>query len=252
MRQPSSRQIQTSLLAALTVTILLAAWYVARQTPLAQIAAQENALRQWIVDSPVRAFLIGVVVYTISSLIPGTSGKSIVFGWLYGFVHGVVIVLIGLTAAAMMTFWLSRGLLRPLVESRFGLLVHRLNSIIAKDPAACMLTLQFANMPYTLINYLAGASRLNAWTFCWTTFVGLLPGTLLFVYVGTTLPTLEQLLSEGVLSLIDPQLLGSLMLLAVVPFTVRWCIRRWSSPVKPAPLERHESRSHSGSARGMP
>ena len=55
-------------------------------------------------------------------------------------------------------------------------------------------------LPFSIVSYAAGAARVPTWRFLWTTAVGYLPITAIFVYFGTRL--------EGI-SLTDPLVLGS-------------------------------------------
>ena len=63
-------------------------------------------------------------------------------------------------------------------------------------------------------------------TFVWTTAVGLIPGTVLLVGLGAGLPSLDELLEHGVMSLIRPVVLVALMAIALIPWVVRWILRR--------------------------
>ena len=188
---------------------------------LAEIAAQEQQLRTSIGQATWLAFAIGVAVYYVTSLIPGTSGKSIVVGWLFGVAQGVAIVLLGLTAAALTTFSLSRFLLRDVVESRLAVFQRRLNNALESDGAFYLLTLRMLHVPYTLLNYVCGVCRVSWWTFAWTTAVGLLPGTCVFVFLGANLPTLHELITDGAEQLISPWLWLALLATGLLPWLAR-------------------------------
>ena len=163
-----------------------------RFVSLEQLAAHEAQLRDLIATSPWAALVVGLSVYYIASLVPGSWGKAIVVGWLFGFWQGVLIVDVALTAAAITTFALSRYVLRDAVEGRMWVFLLRLNRAIAQDGAFYLLTLRLFHVPYSLVNWGAGASRVSAFAFAWTTMLGLLPGTVVAVLVGTRLPTLQQ------------------------------------------------------------
>jgi uncharacterized membrane protein YdjX (TVP38/TMEM64 family) len=47
--------------------------------------------------------------------------------------------------------------------------------------------------PTFLINTLAGLTSISLWTFVWTTFVGIIPGSLLYTYAGQKLYTITSL-----------------------------------------------------------
>lgn len=206
------------------------AWYVKNHVSLEQLIEQENRLRDYIADKPWRAFLAGLGIYAVVSLVPGTSGKSVIFSWLFGFWRGVIMIILGLTAAAMVIFALSRYVFRERIENRYGRFLTLLNKHIRKEGAFYLLTLRMAHAPYSIINLASGASRVETWTFCWTTMVGLLPGTLVWAYVGARLPSLAELSTKGADSLLDAPLIAALVLSALLPFLIRLCVSKLGIP----------------------
>lgn len=214
------------------------AWYVQTHVTLEQLVVQEERAREGIGLRPWRSFAIGLAIYTMVSLVPGTSGKSVVFGWLFGFLRGVIIVIIGLVAAALVMFYLSRFIFRAEIEHRYGKFLSVLNRHLEKEGAFYLLALRMAHLPYTIINLASGASRVRVSTFCWTTAVGLLPGTLVFVWVGIRLPSLDELVEQGAGSLVDAPLIAALMLSALFPLLFRWGAARLGV------LRRMDSASH--------
>lgn len=186
------------------------------------LVEHEIQLRAAIERHPVAAWLIGLAVYFFVSLIPGTSGKSIICGWFFGFWQAVLMVDVALTAAALSMFWFSRYLIHDAIESRFGLYLQGLNRHLKRDGPFYLLFLRMAHVPFTFVNYSSGALAIRTSTFAWTTSVGLLPGTIVFVFVGTQLPTLAELIGEGVGRLLDPWLLAALVLTGIFPLGIRW------------------------------
>jgi uncharacterized membrane protein YdjX (TVP38/TMEM64 family) len=202
------------------------AWYAKTHLTLEGLVMQEQQLRESIELWPWRSFAIGLAIYAVVSLIPGTSGKSVIFGWLFGFWRALIIVIVGLTAAAVAMFYLSRLIFRHEIESRYGRFLTTLNRHLQKEGAFYLLTLRMAHFPYSIINLASGASRVRVQTFCWTTAVGLLPGTIVYVWVGIRLPSLDELVRRGAGSLIDAPLIAALALSAVSPVLFRWFARR--------------------------
>ncbi len=205
--------------------IVIGSWLARESVSIERIAKYEAHLRELIAQNPYQSLAAGIALYFVASLIPGTGGKSIVFGWLFGLWLGVAIVEIGLTAAAVISFFLSRYVLREVIESRWSHWLTRLDSAAARDGAFYLLTLRMFHTPFTLINYLAGASDLSIRTFVWTTSLGLLPGTIVFVFLGTRLPTLRQLSENGVHSLVEPWLVVALIATGTVPWALRRLVR---------------------------
>ena len=74
-------------------------------------------------------------------------------------------------------------------------------------------------LPFSLVSYAAGAARVPAWRFVWTTAVGYLPITAIAVYLGSRIEEL---------SLTDPLVLGSAAALVALLFGGHWVMRRQS------------------------
>lgn len=203
-------------------------------TSLEVLVRRETSLRTAIQNNPFQSWLIGFGVYFVTSLIPGTGGKSMIFGWLFGLWSAVLMVDAALTLAALVTFFISRYLIRDLVESRFGVRVDRLNQHLERDGPFYLLQLRMAHAPFSFINYVSGALRIPTVTFWWTTQLGILPGTAVFVFAGSRLPTLRELSEQGPIELLDPWLVGGLLLTAVLPVLIRKLTRMFG-PAKLSP-----------------
>lgn len=202
------------------------AWYLKNHLSLPQLVEQEQRLRASIALRPWRTFAVGLAIYAVVSLVPGTSGKSIIFGWLFGFWRAVPLILAGLTIAAVATFYFSRYGFRSWIERHYGGFLAALNRHLQREGAFYLLTLRMAHFPYSIINLASGASRVALSTFCWTTALGLLPGTMIFAFVGIRLPSLDELARQGAESLIDGPLLAAMALSALFPWVFRFALRR--------------------------
>jgi uncharacterized membrane protein YdjX (TVP38/TMEM64 family) len=214
------------LLILVVATILLCAlaWYVNSHFSLVQLAEQEGRVRDYIALNPWTAFFVGFGIYAGLSLVPGTGGKGIVYGWLFGFWQAVTIVTVGLTLAAMAIFSLSRYLFRESIERRYTNPVSLRNKHLVREGAFYLLALRMAHAPYSIVNPISGASRVPAWTFCWTTALGLLPANTIWVYVGVRLPSLQELASSGPGSFIDPPLILAMVGCAALAPLIRWIL----------------------------
>lgn len=224
----TKRKLIVFTLVAIFLTTL--AWYLNNYVSLEELAGQESRLRAAIATNPWRSFAIGFCIYTVVALVPGTGGKAIVYGWIFGFWQAVVIVTVGLAIAAMAIFSLSRYLVRESVERRYPHFLAFINRHLEKDVAFYLVTLRVLHAPYSIVNPAIGASRVRTWTFLWTTVVGLLPANALWVYVGMRLPSLRELADHGPESFINLPLIGALILCATLPFLFRWLINRYGFP----------------------
>jgi uncharacterized membrane protein YdjX (TVP38/TMEM64 family) len=201
-------------------------WYMKNYFSLEALVAQEERVREAIDRRPWRSFALGLVIYSVVSLVPGTSGKSVVFAWLFGFWQGLALIILGLTTAAMVIFNLSRYVFHGWIKRRYGRFLSGLNRHLHREGAFYLLTLRMAHFPFTIVNLVSGASGVRAHTFCWTTCLGLIPGSAVFAYVGTRLPSLNELSAHGVSSLVDKPLITALATSATFPFAFRFVARK--------------------------
>ncbi|MFM1896189.1 MAG: hypothetical protein RLZZ385_1263 [Pseudomonadota bacterium] len=227
----TKRRHHKALVLGLTVLVLVAvSWYANQYVSLDELARQEAQLRDYIALNGWRAMLLGFGVYLALAFIPGTGGKAIVWGWLFGFWPALITVSLGLTIAAMCIFWLSRYLFQEAIERRYASFLLLMNNHLEKEGAFYLLTLRMAHAPFSIVNPVSGASRVRSWTFLWTTFIGLLPANVIWIVVGIRLPSLHELAAAGAASFIDLPLVLALIGCALLPVVVRWLVSRFSIP----------------------
>ena len=217
------------------------AWYGHRYASLEALAQHEWELRSAIAQHPWQAFFIGLGVFTLLSLVPGAVGKTVVSGWLFGFWAALAISSIGLTLAALAAFELSRYLLRDWVEDRLGGIIGWINRVLEREGVFYLLVVRLMHAPYTAVNYSAGASRVRPGTLVWTTFAGLFPSNAVHAWLGAQLPTLDELARDGPMRLLEPWLVVAWIVLATLPFVVRWSVRA----VRGRPVDRLGDMEHS-------
>jgi uncharacterized membrane protein YdjX (TVP38/TMEM64 family) len=189
------------------------------------IVDHEQSLREQVASHPVLSWCIGVFTYFAISLIPGTAGKSVVYGWLFGFWKALAMVELGLTAAAVVSFLCGRFLARDIVRRKWRSRLRIASRRFMRDGAFYLLALRLSHAPFTLVNYGAGALKIPLSTFCWTTFVGILPGTIAFTFAGTRVPSLSIVAEQGIWALLDVSLLLAVMIVAVLPLILHYIVR---------------------------
>jgi uncharacterized membrane protein YdjX (TVP38/TMEM64 family) len=199
---------------------------------LDQIIEKDDWLRDVIQSNPATAIMLGFAIYCVTSLVPGASGKSILFGWLFGFWWATLIGNFGLTVAALSTFFVSRFFLRDFIERKFANQLAWLNRAISADGGYYLVILRLLHVPYTFLNYTCGASVMHARTFWWATQLGMLPGCMIFAYAGSRLPTLREFSDQGLISVLDPWLFTALLASGLIPIIARWIYRRFPVRLK--------------------
>lgn len=199
---------------------------VRRYGQLETIADYELQLRGRVERFPLISFAIGLLLYTLLSLVPGTTGKSFVFGWIFGFWPALVQANVGLTIAAVITFLLSRYVFRDVIQSKFGYYVMRFNKALEREGGYVVISLRMLHAPFSFVNYTLGTTSITTKTFWWSTQIGLLPGNVVFVLAGAQLPTLRELLTQGAPAIITPPFVAACVLMAVFPWVIRAIVNR--------------------------
>ncbi len=133
------------------------------------------------------AFLVIYIAVTALSL-PGAAIMTLVGGALFGVVAGTILVSFASSIGATLAFLAARFLLRDWVRSRFGERMKPLNDGVAREGAFYLFALRLVPIfPFWLINLAMGLTVIRTWTFYWVSQVGMLAGTIVFVYAGTQL-----------------------------------------------------------------
>jgi uncharacterized membrane protein YdjX (TVP38/TMEM64 family) len=133
-------------------------------------------------------------------------------GFAYGFFPALMLMMVGWVLSGLICWAVGHRVARPLFDRWFGSSrFERVERAIERGGPLLLIAMRLIPiLPFSIVSYAAGAARVPAWRFVWTTVVGYLPITAIAVYFGTRL--------EG-LSLTDPLVLGSavalLALLAV-------------------------------------
>jgi len=183
-------------LAAVAGVIAIAYTQFRDQLSLDYLADQEAALRQFRTGHPILVYGIAFLAYVaITGLsLPGAAAMTLLMGWYFGFWRALVLVSFASTAGATIAFLLSRYLLREAVQRKFGDRLSSFNEALRREGAFYLFTLRLIPaVPFFVINVVMGLTPIRVWTYWWVSQVGMLAGTMVYVYAGSSIPTLEQL-----------------------------------------------------------
>jgi uncharacterized membrane protein YdjX (TVP38/TMEM64 family) len=220
------------ILVIFVATLVVLAMLSRRHLSLEAMIEVEARLRTWLGTHQILGFAAGFAIYFAVSLIPGTTGKAIIAAWLYGFWVGLVLVNVGLTLAALVSFWFIRYAVRDLVASRFGPRLARVNKALEHDGPGYLFVARVLHTPFSITNYVMGATRIPSRGFWWSTQLGILPGNLIYVYAGAQAPTLEQIAEHGLSALLSPGLIAAFIAVSVLPLIIRSQVRRMMAFVR--------------------
>jgi len=208
----------------LIAAVLLMVWWNA-DVSLQDMLAAQRELAMHFMEHPTLVTLIyfGVFVLITTLCLPGAGVLMLVGGGCMGFGLCMVVSTAASALGALLTMLFARHYFRSSVESRFANKLNEINKGIEKNEIAYLLSLRLAPIiPFVAFNLLAGLTRVRPWTFLWTSFLGMLPGTMLYVNAGNELSKVNRL--EELISL---EVVISLAALALVPFLIQWGTRQF-------------------------
>jgi uncharacterized membrane protein YdjX (TVP38/TMEM64 family) len=217
--------------------------YLSLQT----LAEHEAAFRQYQQEHPAVLFALAFVAYVaVTGLsLPGAAAMTLLMGWLFGFVEAVILVSFASTTGATLAFLLSRYLFRDGIQRRFGDRLRKFNDALEREGAFYLFSLRLIPaVPFFVINVVMGLTPVRLRTYWWVSQVGMLPGTGVFVFAGSNVPSLQELAQTGVGGILDAKLIVSFVLLGLFPLTVKKFIGLW----KPARRVNQTERESDGSA----
>lgn len=208
----------------LVAAVLLLVWLSA-DVSLQDMLAAQRELAMHFMDNPtlVTVIYFGVFVLLTALCLPGAGVLMLVGGGCMGFGLCMVVSTAASALGALLTMLFARHFFRSSVESRFANKLNDINKGIEKNEVAYLLSLRLAPIiPFVAFNLLAGLTRVKPWTFLWTSFLGMLPGTMLYVNAGNELAKVN-----GLEELISLEVVISLAALALVPFLIQWGTRQF-------------------------
>lgn len=183
------------------------------------IKAQQGAFAAYYAENTLSTLLLFFIVYVaVTALsLPGAAIMTLLAGALFGLVTGVIMVSFASTLGATLAFLVSRYLLRDTIASRYPDKLKAINAGIEKEGALYLFALRLVPLfPFFVINLLMGITSFRTITFTWVSQLGMLAGTIVYVYAGTQLGQLDSL--SGILS---PGLIFAFVLLGVFPMIAK-------------------------------
>jgi uncharacterized membrane protein YdjX (TVP38/TMEM64 family) len=133
--------------------------------------------------------IIYMLLYAVgpSFLVPGAV-MTIAAGLAFGTGWGSVYSLIGADVGAVVAFGAGRWLGKSFVERIVGERFHEVLRKIARNGFQIIFYLRMVPViPYNALNLLAGASPIKFKDYFWASMIGMIPGTILFAFLGDAL-----------------------------------------------------------------
>ena len=227
--QPLNGYVRLVVFLILAAVIGLGYYLFRDRLTLEYFASQETHWKHFADQHPVSIYLVAYLIYAgITGLsLPGAVPLTLTYGWFFGFWKGLVLVSFASTTGATLAFLTSRYLFRASIQSRYQNKFQQINQQFEKEGAFYLFFMRLVvAFPFFLINVVMGLTTIRTLTFWWVSQTGMLPGTAVFVYAGTSFPTLQDLSKHGAKGILTPQLIFAFILLGTFPFLVKLITQR--------------------------
>ena len=207
-------------LGAIFVVALVAFFALGWQRYLTLDAAKANrdALLAFTSEHYAAALAIAFLTYAGATALslPGGLVLSLTMGFLFGRWVGTALVVVAATIGATLVFLAARYLLADAARRRMGALGEKVNAGFTENALNYLLFLRLVPLfPFFLVNLAPAFTNIRLSTFVAGTFVGIIPGTFVYVNLGQTLGRIESL--SGLVSVETLGALALLGMLALVP-----------------------------------
>jgi uncharacterized membrane protein YdjX (TVP38/TMEM64 family) len=164
----------------------------------AEIMASLMAFEKQSMEMPIVASFILIGLKTISAVLglPGTP-LTLLSGSLFGKFLGTIIALIGNTLGAAAAFLLSRYVFRDYVEKNILPKYPKMKEYdekLQRKGFSTVVALRLIPLfPFNALNFLFGVTSVPFKKYVLGSFIGMIPGTFIFVYFGQSLRMLSVL-----------------------------------------------------------
>src|SRR5437762_11050206 len=168
------------------IVIVIALFLAMKFLPVQQWLGSFN---DWVGQMGAVGIFIFIGVYAVATVLlaPGAI-LTIGAGFSFSLTKGFLAVSAGSTLGAALAFLVSRFIARDKVEAiaKRNDKFRNIDSAIGKQGAKLIFLLRLSPViPFNLSNYLYGLTGVRFWPYVLASWIGMMPGTFLYVYIGT-------------------------------------------------------------------
>ena len=147
-----------------------------------------QAFHRWIRQLGVWGGVMFAGVYILCTVLPAPGiPLSLVAGLAFGVVWGVILVLVSATIGATLAFLVARYLARDKVAemAKRHPKLQAIDKAVSEEGWTMVALLRLSPLiPFHFQNYFYGVTDIKFWQYVSATLVGMVPGTLMYVYLG--------------------------------------------------------------------
>jgi len=168
------------------IVIIVAVFLATRFLPVQQWLRSFN---DWVGQMGTAGIFIFIAVYAVATVLlaPG-SILTIGAGFAFDLWKGFLAVSAGSTLGAALAFLVARFVARDKIEAiaKGNEKFRKIDNAIGKQGAKLIFLLRLSPVvPFNLSNYFYGLTGVKFWPYVLASWIGMMPGTFLYVYIGT-------------------------------------------------------------------
>ncbi len=178
-------------------------------------------------------FVTAAIIYTVGYIVvvafslPGGAIMSLAGGFLFGVVAGSILTVIGATIGATALFMAAKTAFADVLRAKAGAAVQRMSDGFRDNAFSYLLFLRLIPVfPFWLVNLVPALLRVPLAIYVTATFLGIMPGTVVYVSVGNGLGAVFDAGETPNLGIIfQPEILLPLIglaILSLVPILYKW------------------------------
>lgn len=174
---------------AVFVIIFILIWATGLQDYFSfqNIAENQVALETYVDSQLTYAILayMGIYIVSVAFSLPGATILSLIGGLLFGGLTNGLITIVAATTGATLLFLIARTSIGDILRRKAGKWMEKIAAEFNQGAASYLLFLRLAPIfPFFVVNLAPALLGTKLWTFCWTTFIGIMPGTFAISFIG--------------------------------------------------------------------
>ena len=218
---------------AIGLLIIYGIWWLVKCQCLNLKSLTPASIRDYIQSFGALSALIYVIAYILNtiSVLPPIAPLSLTAGLAFGSLWGAVLLMTGALIGTSLTFMISRFFGRGLVER---MLKGKFKNLDGKLERNGFLTVLFFRViplvPYEVLNYASGLSKIKFKDYFFATLLGLIPGVVIAAFFGGSLGEIQSFKD-----IFAPKFLiavGLMMLIIAVPAAYQIMKKKFKRGVK--------------------
>ena len=187
------------LISSILIAVVLAVFLLVPRERYQEIL---RTFLEWVQDQGAAGPLVIGIVYIFACilLLPG-SVITLAAGFSFGLLTGFITVFLGSNLGASAAFWIGRTLARDWVARRVAgnAKFQAIDRAVGEQGFKIVLLLRLSPIiPFNLLNYALGLTRVSFRDYALASLIGMLPGILMYVYLGSLVMNLADLLAGKV------------------------------------------------------